>query len=215
MRLDRNDADCQLFLVVPPDMNHEMAVQVAEAGSTGQVGCALLQCQTEHRIDRSLADMLLRITRYAGIPLLFERDIAAADALGADGVHIPADEDLYREARRVLGQDNIVGVECGLSRHDALTLGELGADYVAFKGASGAAVNSIEMGLVDVIRWWSETVVVPCVAWDTSNGCTTKHLADAGADFVAGGASVWSHPEGPAAAVRLLVDKLSQHKASA
>jgi len=212
---DRTSTNCQLFLVVPPDLNHDMAVQVAEAGSFGNIACALLQCEPDGRINLDLAEMLLRFTRSAGVPLLFEKDIAAAGELGADGAHIPVDEDIYNEARQVLGENSIIGVECGLSRHDALTLGELGADYVAFKGASGTAANSIEIGLDELIRWWSETVIVPCVAWDTSGGCTTRRLADAGADFVARGSSVWSHPEGPVAAVRLLMDKLSEHKASA
>ena len=212
---DLNSSNCQLYLVVPPDLNHDMAVQVAEAGSFGIVACALLQSEPSGRVNRDLGEMLLRFTRFAGIPLLFERDVAAAKALGADGLHIPADEDLYHEARGMLGEKAIIGVECGLSRHDALSLGELGADYVAFKGSSASAANSIEMGLDELIEWWSETVIVPCVAWDTSSECTTRRLADAGADFVARGSSVWSHPEGPVVALRLLMDKLSEHKVSA
>ena len=158
--------------------------------------------------------MLLRFTRSAGLPLVFERDIGAAAELGADGVHVPADEDLYHEARQRLGEDAIVGAECGLSRHDALTLCEMGADYVAFKGPSKDAANSVEMGLEELIQWWSETVIVPCVVWDTANGCTARRLADVGADFIAKGNSLWSHPEGMVAAIRLLSEELAEHQAS-
>ena len=205
---------CELYLIVPADMTHDMAVHVAEAGSAGTIACALLQCEPDRRINRGHAEMLLRFTRSVGLPLVFERDIEAAAELGADGLHIPADEDLYHEARQRLGEDAIVGAECGLSRHDALTLGELGADYVAFKGPSKDAANSVEMGLDELIQWWSETVIVPCVAWDTANGYSARRLADAGADFIAKGSSLWSHPEGMAAAVRLLRDELAEHQAS-
>ncbi len=214
MPKDSYEEGCRLFLVVPPEMSHDMAVQVAEAGSAGTIACALLRCQPDGHINRDLADMLLRFTRFAGIPLLLERDIAAAVELDADGIHIPADEDLYLDARQALGEEKIVGVECGQSRHDALSLGEMGADYIAFKGSMDTAPNSIELGLEELIDWWSNTVTIPSVAWDTSDVDTAKLLADAGADFVAAGDPVWSHPEGAAAAVRQLNEKLSELKAS-
>ncbi|MEM8744090.1 MAG: thiamine phosphate synthase [Pseudomonadota bacterium] len=214
MAENRTRNGCELYLIVPPDMTHDMAVDVAEAGSAGAVACALLQSEPDGRIKRDHAEMLLRRTRSAGLPVVFERDIEAAVALAADGVHIPADEDLYHDARQRLGEDAIVGAECGLSRHDALTLGEIGADYVAFKGPSKDAANSVEMGLEELIQWWSETVIVPCVAWDTANGGTERRLADAGADFIATGNSLWSHPGGMAEAVRLLSNELTEHQAS-
>ncbi|MDA7947217.1 MAG: thiamine phosphate synthase [Hyphomicrobiaceae bacterium] len=214
MAENQTRAGCELYLIVPPEVTHDMAVHVAEAGSAGTIACALLQCGQDSRIHRDHAEMLLRFTRFAGLPLVFERDIQAAAELGADGVHIPADEDLYHDARKVLGEDAIVGAECGLSRHDALILGELGVDYVAFKGPLNDTANSVEMGLAALVQWWSETVIVPCVAWDTENGCTERRLADAGADFIAKGNSVWAHPEGLPAAMRKLSDMLAEHQAS-
>ncbi len=205
---------CELYLIVPPDPDRDMAIQLAEAGNSGKIACALLQCEPHGRVKRPNAERLLRVTRRVKLPLLFERDIAAAVELGAGGVHIPADEDLYHEARALLGGNAIIGAACELSRHDALIMGELGADYVAFDGSLNDEPESIEMGLEELIRWWSETVTVPCVAWDSTSGREVQRLVDAGADFVALGNSVWRHPEGAAAAVRLLRDQLADQQAS-
>src|SRR6478736_6234383 len=40
--------------------------------------------------------------------------------------------DAYAEAKSILGRVGIVGVDPGISRHDAMTLAEDGADYLAF-----------------------------------------------------------------------------------
>ncbi len=214
MTENRTRAGCELYLIVPPDADRDMAVQLAEAGNSGRIACALLQCEPNGLVKRHNAERLLRVTRRVKLPLLFERDIAAAVELRASGVHIPADEDLYHEARARLGGDAIIGAACELSRHDALLLGELGADYVAFDGPLNDEPDSVEMGLEELIRWWSETVTVPCVGWDSTNGREVQRIVDAGADFVALGNSVWRHPEGPAAAVRLLRDQLTEEQAS-
>ena len=200
---------CQIYLVFPPEISHKTAVQFAESGSLGNIACALLQSRRDGTVDRTHGEMLLRFAHAANIPLLLENDISAAADLGADGVHIPADEDLYTKARNALGDDAIVGVDCGLSRHAGLTLGEMGADYVAFSGAPGQPQCARNAGLVEIIRWWSQTVIVPCVAWDTSSGDAARRLAGSGADFVAMGAPIWSHPEGPATATAELSAQLT------
>jgi thiamine-phosphate pyrophosphorylase len=45
---------------------------------------------------------------------------------------------------------------------------------------------------------------VPCVAIGGITVATAREVAKAGADFVAVSAGVWSHGEGPAAAVKAL-----------
>ena len=53
----------------------------------------------------------------------------------------------------------------------------------------------------EVLTIWQETMQIPCVA---IGGITVAHAADlarAGADFLAVSAGVWSHQDGPRAAV--------------
>jgi thiamine-phosphate pyrophosphorylase len=56
----------------------------------------------------------------------------------------------------------------------------------------------------EILTIWQETVEIPCVAIGGITAETVGDLARAGADFVAVSAAVWTHPDGPAAAVREL-----------
>ena len=57
-------------------------------------------------------------------------DLAAS--LGCDGVHVGQEDATLAEARRIVGQDRMVGVTCHDSLHLAMEAAEGGADYVAF-----------------------------------------------------------------------------------
>lgn len=199
---------CEPYLIVPPDVTAETLAEFAKARGLAAAACVLLCADDAGRIDRARAARLVELAHGADIPLVIEGDIGSAKDLGADGVHVEAHEDAYSEARRVLGEDAIVGVACGLSRHAAMTLGEKGADYIAFSGTDIDALR-------EIVSWWSEVTVVPCVAWDLESFDAAQRLAPAGADFVALGAPIWSHAEGPVAAMRQLAEVIGASRAAA
>ena len=121
--------------------------------------------------------------------VLIAGDAALALETGADGVHmhhranIEEAVDRFRAARAVLGSNRIVGAGAGLSRHDAMVLAELGADYVAL----GEGVNAEVGVLAEHVGWWAEMFEVPCVAWAARDQQMAAALMAAGADFVAAG----------------------------
>lgn len=125
----------------------------------------------------------------AGIAVLLQNQPQAAKDLAADGVHLPHSKtivDDYRAARQILGPGLIVGADAGKSRHDALTLGEAGADYVAF--GIPAFVRDRESAFnrqIELVSWWAELVEVPVVAFDVENEAAAGAFAKAGADFIA------------------------------
>jgi thiamine-phosphate pyrophosphorylase len=123
--------------------------------------------------------------------------------MGADGVHVGQEDAPYAEARRIMGADRIVGVTCHASRHLAMIAGEAGADYVAFGAFFPTDTKEAPIRAEpELLSWWQENFVIPCVA---IGGIQIEHaevLARAGADFLAVSAGVWRHPDGPAAAVR-------------
>ena len=123
------------------------------------------------------------------VAVLFRDDAEAARDADADGVHLTWNADVvasYGIARAVLGARAVVGAEAGASRHDAMSLGEAGADYVAFgpAAASGADEEDVDIQ-TDLIAWWSDLFVVPSVAMDTQTPADAARLANAGADFLA------------------------------
>jgi thiamine-phosphate pyrophosphorylase len=53
-----------------------------------------------------------------------------------------------------------------------------------------------------LLTGWQADMLVPCVAIGGITVATARELARAGADFLAVSAGVWSHADGPAAAVK-------------
>ena len=83
-------------------------------------------------------------------------------------MHLAADTTLYAEARKTLGAEASIGVFCGFSRDDAMRLAEAGADYVAFGPTDEGDSDAIDQ-CAELIAWWSEIFVVPCIAWNVGN----------------------------------------------
>ena len=146
---------------------------------------------------------LLGPARSTDCALLIENDVRAATRLGADGVHVSgAGEDLIGAIKR-LKPDRIVGAGSLPTRDEAMTAGEMGADYVMFgesrDGAQSIGLASL-VSLTDRVAWWAEVFETPCVAFaQTIEAAGT--LADAGADFVALGEAIWA-ASSPVAGVR-------------
>jgi thiamine-phosphate pyrophosphorylase len=80
--------------------------------------------------------------------------------------------------------------------------GEAGADYVAFGAFYPTRTKTPPTQAdPDILDWWSQLFEIPCVA---IGGITVENAApliEAGADFLAVSSGVWSHVDGPAAAV--------------
>ena len=160
-----------------------------------------LKSASDDEIRRAARALMPLAQRRGAAFILNDRPDLAAE-LGADGVHIGADDMPYAKARALVGPDAIVGVSCYASRHDAMEAAEAGADYVAF-GAFFPTRTKEPRAQADVelLSWWSEVMTVPCVA---IGGITPENCAPlirAGADFLAVVSAVWEHPGGPAAAV--------------
>ena len=86
------------------------------------------------------------------------------------------------------------------TRHDAMVAGELGVDYVLFgEPRPDGFVPDLEQ-VVERAAWWAEIFQTPCVVY-TPRLDAVSRLAATGAEFVALGDAVWSHPAGPAAAL--------------
>ena len=198
-------ADCRLYLISPNRIDNPagFASLLNQALDGGDV--AALQVRLKDAPEGQVAAVIQAVQ-----PICVDRSVALilndrpdwAAKLGCDGVHIGQSDAPYAEARRIMGKDRIVGVTCHDSRHLAMDASEAGADYVAFGAffptATKDASTRAEIELLDI---WQETMQTPCVA---IGGITVENcapLVEAGADFLAVSAGVWSHPQGPMAAV--------------
>lgn len=129
-----------------------------------------------------------------GVAALVEGAPRGVAALGLDGLHVSGLPDL-KGALSALKPDGIVGVGGLANRHDAMTAGESGADYVLFGALDGDPQDFTRA--LDLLAWWAELFEVPCVGV-AGRLEEVEALAGAGADFVLLAAPLVTGPEGPA-----------------
>jgi thiamine-phosphate pyrophosphorylase len=140
-------------------------------------------------LDAAMARPLIEAAQEKNVAALIADDAQLARTLRADGVHLSATKklaDAYAEARSILGRVGIVGVDPGISRHDAMTLAEDGADYLAFGAPPHLNDrNKARARRDELITWWAEIFEAPCVAFDVETPEEAEALSRAGADFIA------------------------------
>ncbi len=153
------------------------------------IACALLRPATDASGHHGTPPRdLVTTLQAAGIATLITGGLEAQSKLGADGIHLPWSPDVVREfktLRRDAPQATMIGADAGRSRHDAMEIGEAGAEYLAFgipphvEDRAKAFERQCEL-----IAWWSELFEIPCVAFDVASADAAHDLAAAGADFV-------------------------------
>ncbi|MCF6329250.1 MAG: thiamine phosphate synthase [Henriciella sp.] len=197
-----------LYLITPPHITDIAAFvhQFEAAIEGGEVASLQVRLKTENAIDahatREVAQAVQPLCRANNIALIINDSPQLCRALEADGVHLGMDDMDIKAARELVGPDVIIGATCKSSRHTAMMAGEAGADYVAF-GAfhpTGTKANTTSAD-PEILTWCQMFLTLPCVA---IGGITTSNaapLVEAGADFLAVSNGVWTHPDGPAAAV--------------
>jgi len=196
---------CRLYLLTPPKFEPERFADVVERTlDAGDV--ASLQLRLKQASDAEIlraGEILRPITQSRDVALIVNDRPDLAVRLGADGVHVGREDASYAEARAALGPDKIVGMTVHNSRHLAMEAAEAGADYVAFGAFYPTQTKEPKTRCeIEILRWWSEMMVVPCVAIGGITVENAKPLIDAGADFLAVSSGVWNFPAGPAEAVK-------------
>jgi thiamine-phosphate pyrophosphorylase len=198
---------CRLYLITPPRIDDldafEHVLEVALHG--GDV--AALQVRLKDVSDDAIAAAVRAIQPIAeghDVALILNDRPDLAAGLNCDGVHIGQEDMPYDEARALMGPDAIIGVTCHDSRHLAMEASEAGADYVAFGAFYDTTTKEASTRAdLELLSIWQEVMATPCVAIGGITVETAAELAKAGADFLAVSAGVWTHPHGPAEAVRL------------
>jgi len=80
----------------------------------------------------SLGEKLLNLTRKYYVPLIINDYPEIAHEIGADGVHLGQNDTDVITARKILGNDKIIGVSCYNQISRAKIAVEEGADYIVF-----------------------------------------------------------------------------------
>lgn len=206
-------APCRLYLITPAALEPvAFAELLAAALDAGDVACVQLRLKdvADDAIRRA-CDVLMPVAQSRHVAFILNDRPDLALAAGCDGVHVGQQDAPYKEARRLLGPDRIVGVTCHDDRDLAMEAAEAGADYVAFGAFFPSGTKETQHRPdPEILRWWSEVMTVPVVAIGgiTVENCGT--LVAAGTDFLAVSGAVWGHSQGPAAAVRAFLAAIAE-----
>ena len=196
----------RLYLISPERLDHPnlFADDLRRALDGGDVAAFQLRLKaaSDAEISRA-ADTLRPVCQQRDVSFIMNDRPDLAVKLDCDGVHVGQDDMPHAEARRIVGPDRQVGVTCKASRDLAMTAAEAGADYVAFGAFFTSTTKSVTTpASLEILEWWSELFEVPCVAIGGITVENCKPVIEAGADFLAVAGGVWSHGNGPEAAVR-------------
>jgi thiamine-phosphate pyrophosphorylase len=205
------EAQPRLYLISPPLAAAAPFSAALEAALTaGDVACVLLRLETLAASDiKKILTTLVPLAQKHDAAVLLE-DPSLAGRFDADGVHavgLGPDLDAALAAMKARGakEEKIVGVGGIASRHDAMTAGEAGVDYLMFGAPAGQEPQTAD---AEMVAWWAEISTVPCVAF-THAIAGVAPLARAGAEFIALGDAVWQHEGGAAAAVEAAMAALA------
>jgi len=197
---------CRLYLITPPALEPlAFRDQLAAALDAGDVAAVQLRLKdiAEDDLKRAI-DTLRPVVQQRSVAFLLNDRPDLAVAHGCDGAHVGQEDTPAAVARKLLG-DLQLGVTCHNSRELAFEAGEAGADYVAFGAFFPTTTKDAPIVAdVDILKWWSELMELPCVAIGGIAAANCAPLVAAGADFLAVVGAVWGHPEGPAAGVRAM-----------
>ncbi len=214
MNVQVTDEPCKLYLLTPPQLDADTFADDLSRAIVAKpeiVGAVQLRLKDVSDDDfRRAAEALIPVCHNFDIPLIVNDRPDIARDTGADGVHVGQQDASYDEARTLLGPDAIIGVTCHASRDLAIEAGDAGADYVAF-GAffPSQSKEARHHATPDILEFWSEMTVIPCVAIGGITAENCRPLVDAGANYLAVIGSIWNHPGGPEAGVRAFADVLA------
>lgn len=182
----------QIYLITPGEFDlSTYPDQLAACLDSTPVACVRLALATrdEQRIARA-ADALREVTGAREVALVIESHMMLVEPHGLDGVHLLDGARSVKSARKALGEDAIVGAFCANSRHDGMTAGELGADYVSFGPVGVTPLGDGRQAELELFEWWSLMIEVPVVAEGALDADLVRQLAPH-TDFFGIGQEIW------------------------
>jgi len=202
----RQNMDLTLYLVTDRHWLGERTLwdSVEEAILGGVTIIQLREKDISSREYLELAQTVKTVTDKHDIPLIINDRIDIALAIDADGVHLGPDDLPIPIARKLLGDDKIIGCSVA-SVEEALSFQVQGADYLGVGAVFPTATKrgTEKVGLED-LRGIKSAVHIPVVAIGGINAENTKRVMETGVDGVAVVSAIMDQADIRKAAQRLL-----------
>lgn len=157
-----------------------------------EISCFRLALSTQNEdVIAKTADVTRDICHSRDVAIVIKDHFLFVEKHGLDGVHLSDGSRNVRKARKNLVKDSIVGAFCGNSKHDGLTAGEAGADYISFGPLSKTTLKDGTIAQNDLFKWWSTMIEIPVVAEGNLNKKVIYSLEN-DTDFFAFGDELWN-----------------------
>ncbi|MBU6457443.1 MAG: thiamine phosphate synthase [Bradyrhizobium sp.] len=191
----------RLYLATPVvEDPSALAASLGEALAAADIAAVLLRLKpVDQRTMITRVKALAPAIQAKGAALLLDGNVELVARSGADGAHLTGIAAM-QDALSSLKPDRIAGVGGLITRHDSMSAGEAGADYVLFGEPDANGQRPSIAAIVERLQWWAELFEPPCVGFAGSHQ-EAHEFARAGADFVLVGDFIWTDSRGPAAAL--------------
>jgi thiamine-phosphate pyrophosphorylase len=204
----------RLYLATPElDDPSQMAASLSDMLADVDVAAVLVRLrETDQRTMISRIKALAPTVQGSGAALLLDGHVELVARAGADGAHLTGLAAL-QEALPSLKPDRIAGVGGLATRHDSMTAGEAGADYVLFGEPDAHGQRPSVEAIAERLQWWEELFEPPCVGFAASRD-EAFEFAAAGADFILVGDLIWADPRGAKAALSDVLQAIKEAQAA-
>lgn len=170
-------------------------------------GATFLQLREKNLSYNELVKEAVQIKKIAAkykVPFVINDNIYAAKEAGADGVHIGQGDASYHKARKLLGDNKIIGMTAH-NLNEALAAQKAGADYI---GAGAVFTTSTKQDTIpmpfDILKEITDNISIPVVAIGGINHENIKKLKGLGINGVAVISALFAQENISAATARML-----------
>ncbi len=187
--------DSGVYAITRESFSAERLLNEVEAALRGGVKVIQFRCKTADNRE-STARKLLTLCHHYQVPLIINDNVDLAAKTGADGVHLGRDDCPLHEARKILGQQAIIGVSCYDDLGKAIAMEKAGADYIAFGRffASGTKPLASQACLSTLVQAKS-VLNLPIVAIGGITTANATPLLNSGADLLAVIGGIFNQPD--------------------
>jgi thiamine-phosphate pyrophosphorylase len=197
----------QIYLISPPKIELlDFSKRLEKALKTNSVPVFQLRLKEYSNSELiQIAKEIKKICDNNNCLFLLNDSLEIALNIGANGVHLGAEDGSILSARKNSPKNFLIGASCYDSRHLAMEAGEQGADYLSF-GAFFESKTKKSRGnpSLEILEWSNEILNLPTVAIGGITADNCAPLVKSDVDFLAVISYVWDHPEGEEVALMRL-----------
>lgn len=163
--MDKRNVDYTLYLVTDRKLMSSKTVEESVERAV-EGGASVVQLREKDCTSREFYELALRVKRITaprGVPLIINDRIDICLAADADGVHLGQKDLPCKEARKILGNDKLIGVSAALPE-EAIRAQNDGADYLGVGAVFPTGTKSDTRPVTpEVIREIRAAVNIPFV----------------------------------------------------